>query len=70
MHKKIAEIDAEGRCFHEFEVHSKRTITLAASHVDVTARNDGPFLGRIYDSTTDTFSDPPPPEEDGESQEN
>ena len=71
MHyRKIVQIDAEGRCYHEFEAYSKETVALGTSHMDVTDRTDGPFLGKIYDSTTDTFSDPPPPEEDGESQEN
>ena len=58
-HKKISEVDADGRCFHEFEVHSKGTITLATNHVDVTSSNDGPFLGKIYNRVDDTWSDPP-----------
>lgn len=64
-HKKIAEVDTDGLCFHEFEAHSKGTITLAANHVDVTSRTGGPFLGKIYNRVDDTWSDPP--EESGNS---
>ena len=70
IRKRIIEIDADSRCFHEFEYMGHSEPVLDAGHMDVTARTDGPFRGKIYDSTTDTFSDPSPPEEDGESQEN
>ena len=65
IHKKIAEIDGDGRCFHEFEYMGRTAPVLAASHVDVTSRNDGPFLGKVYKRVDDTWSDPP--EESGNS---
>ena len=66
QHKKIIQLDDVGFCFHEFEYIGQRQPVLAANHMDVTARNDGPFLGKIYDRTSDTFSDPPPPPEEPE----
>jgi hypothetical protein len=30
----------------------------SAAYLDVTRRNDGPWLGKIYDKATDTFIDP------------
>ena len=68
-HKKIIELDAGGRCFHEFEYMGQSEPVLAAGHMDVTARTDGPFRGKIYDRQTDTFSDPPPPPEETEEEE-
>ena len=35
-----------------------------AELMEVTDRNDGPFIGKTYDPETDTFSDPPDPEKD------
>ena len=58
-HKTVVEIDGNGLCFHEFEVMSQGDIVLAAGHMDVTSRNDGPFLGKIYNRIDDTWSDPP-----------
>ena len=59
-HKKIIELDSNNACFHEFEYSSEtKAPVLAASHMDVTSRTDGPFLGKVYDQATDTFSDPP-----------
>ncbi len=58
--KKIIELDSNNKCFHEFEYFSEtKTAVLASGHMDVTLRTDGPFLGKIYDQGTDTFSDPP-----------
>ena len=68
-YKKIIQFDAEGLCVHEFEYMGQSEPVLAASHMDVTARNDGPFLGKIYDREADTFSDPPPPPEETEGEE-
>ncbi len=61
MHiKKIIELDEGNRCFHEFEYQSEtKAPVLAPGHMDVTARTDGPFLGKVYEAATDTFSDPP-----------
>lgn len=57
---KIIELDSNNVCFHEFAYSSAvKAPVLAASHMDVTARTDGPFLGKVYDQTADTFSDPP-----------
>ena len=64
--KKIIELDSDSCCCHEFSYYGHSEPTMAASHMDVTARNDGPFLGKIYDRTSDTFSDPPPPPEEPE----
>ena len=36
-------------------------VTLPANCMEVTGRNDGPWLGKIYDPNTDTFSVPIPP---------
>ena len=58
MHKKIIELRSN-RCIHEFEYFGATAPVLAASHMDVTSRTDGPFLGKVYDQATDTFSDPP-----------
>ena len=68
MHRKeYAQINSEGRCFHEFEYMGEKAPAAGAELMDVTARGDGPFIGKIYDEASDTFSDPPPPpEEEGE----
>ena len=62
MHrKKLIERDTNGVCFNEFEhISASHPPVLAATHMDVTSRNDGPFLGKVYDPNTDTFSLPPP----------
>ena len=62
MHtQKIIELDDNNCCFHEFEYRSEsKAPVLSATHMDVTDRQDGPFIGKIYDPQTDTFSDPPP----------
>ena len=60
--KKIIELDENNLCFHEFEYYSpSKAPVLAPSHMDVTSRTDGPFLGKVYEAATDTFSDPPAP---------
>ena len=64
--KRIVEIDANGLCCHEFEYTGPDDPQLAASHLDVTSRTDGPFLGKIYNRVDDTWSDPPPPPEEQE----
>ena len=59
--KLLIEIDANGFVFSEFEVfrNDGKEIVLAPTHVDVTDRTDGPWLGKIYDSQADTFAGPP-----------
>ena len=59
-HKKLIEVRG-GSVVHEFDVWRQGEIVLAPAHMDVTDRTDGPFIGKLYDSTADTFSDPPPP---------
>ena len=61
-HKKLIEV-RNGSVVHEFEVWRQEEIVTAAVHMDVTARTDGPFIGKLYDAGADTFSDPPPPED-------
>ncbi len=58
-HKKIIELDSNNACIHEFEYFGATAPVLAESHMDVTDRTDGPFLGKVYEQATDTFSDPP-----------
>ncbi|MDE2667559.1 MAG: hypothetical protein OXI69_15570 [Acidobacteriota bacterium] len=58
-HRKIVEINADNICFHEFDYRGREEPVLAANHVDVTGRTDGPFLGKVYDRNTDAWSDPP-----------
>ncbi len=58
VHKKLIGL-ADNIVIHEFEYFGNDRPVLAASHMDVTARTDGPFLGKVYDQTADTFSDPP-----------
>ena len=55
-YKVIAEIDASGLCFHVFAYQGQDLPVLAANHVDVTTRTEGPFLGKVYDRKTDTWS--------------
>ena len=62
--KKIIEMDSDNRCFHEFSYYGHSEPIMAASHLDVTARSDGPFLGQIYNRELDSFSYPPPPPEE------
>ena len=59
-HKKLIEV-RNGSVVHEFDVWRKGEIALDPVHMDVTARTDGPFIGKLYDAVADTFSDPPPP---------
>ena len=59
MQKIYIQIDAAGRCFHELEYLGSDPPQAGADLMDVTARTDGPFLGKIYDAESDTFSDPP-----------
>ena len=56
------ELDSVGLCFSEFEYQGKKRAVPSSKLMDVTARTDGPFLGKIYDANADTFSDPPEPE--------
>ncbi len=61
MTKKYAELDAAGICFHEFEyMAAEAPQSVPAGLMDVTARTDGPWLGKIYDAQTDTFAWPEP----------
>ena len=65
-HKKLIELDAGGRCFHEFEYRGQKKPVLGAGHMDVTARSDGPFLGKVFNREADTFTLPPPPPDEEE----
>ena len=61
MHlKKYIQINAEGRCFSEFTYEGQREPVASGRLRDVTARADGPWLGKIYDAVSDTFSWPEP----------
>ena len=62
-HKKLIEV-RDGSVVHELDVWKQAEIVLSPVHMDVTSRTDGPFIGKLYDSVTDTFSDPPPPPEE------
>ena len=61
--KKLIEV-RDGVVVHEFEVWRQGGIVPNSVHMDVTDRTDGPFIGKLYDSTTSVFSDPPPPPEE------
>ena len=62
-HKKLIEV-RDGKVVHEFDVWRDGEIVVGSVHMDVTARTDGPFIGKLYDAVADTFSDPPPPPEE------
>ena len=62
--KRYIQLDANRICFHDLRYEGARSPQVGPELVDVTARTDGPFLGKIYDAQSDTFSDPPPPPED------
>ena len=57
--KKFIEMNADGRVFNELEYQSQVMPQVGPELTDVTDRQDGPFIGKIYDAQTDTFSDPP-----------
>ena len=59
IQKKFIEMDAEGRVFNELEYNGQVPPVAGPELTDVTDRQDGPFIGKIYDPETDTFSDPP-----------
>ena len=59
MRKKYVQLDAAGICYHELEYHGAAAPDAGADLMDVTARTDGPWLGKVYDDHSDTFSDPP-----------
>ncbi len=59
MHRKVVESDADGVCVHEFEYWGDASPALAAGHMDVSARADGPFVGKVYDTDGDRFTDAP-----------
>ena len=67
MRKTFIQINAENQVFHEFTYEGPPKVA-GADLTDVTDRGDWPFIGKIYDAQTDTFSDPPEedPEEDPE----
>ena len=61
MHsKKYVQLNAAGICFHEFEYTGRRAPRAGAELMDVTARTDGPWLGKQYDAASDTFAWPEP----------
>ena len=61
MHvKRFIQIDAKGRCYHEVEYLGEATPQAPAGLMDVTARTDGPWLGKVYDKARDTFAWPEP----------
>ena len=62
-HKKLIEV-RNGSVVHEFDVWRQAEVVPDPVHMDVTDRNDGPFIGKLYDAVADTFSDPPPPPEE------
>lgn len=52
--RRYIEIDADGICYHEFEHHGPEPPGGAV--MDVTARQDGPWLGKKYDKTANSFA--------------
>lgn len=60
MTKTYIQLDANGICFHEFEYLGAKTPKAGAGLTDVTARTDGPWLGKKYDAQADTFAWPEP----------
>lgn len=61
MHyRRLVELDDEGRCCHELEYMGSAAPPSTAGLMDVTARTDGPWLGKVYDAGSDTFSYPAP----------
>ena len=59
--KKYIQLDAK-TCVHEVEYTGRLAPEAPAGLMDVTARTDGPWLGKVYDEESDTFSAPPPEE--------
>ena len=57
--KAFIQLNDAGVCFHEFEYSCAAEPAVGTGLMDVTARNDGPFLGKEYDPESDTFSYPP-----------
>ena len=62
VHRKLIELEND-LVVHEFEYFGEAAPRLAANHMDVTSRTDGPFLGKVHDPDTDTFSFPTAPTE-------
>ena len=60
MTKKYIQLDTNGICFHELEYLGAKAPNAGAGLTDVTARTDGPWLGKKYDPNTGTFSWPEP----------
>ena len=58
-HKTLIEV-RNGSVVHEFDVWRQAEVVPSPVHMDVTNRTDGPFIGKLYDSNTGIFSDPPP----------
>ena len=58
MRKTFIQINGENQVFHEFTYEGSPKVA-GPELTDVTDRSDGPFIGKIYDLNTDTFSDPP-----------
>ena len=53
-HKKLIEV-RDGKVVHEFQVWKQGEVVLKPVHMDVTDRQDGPFIGKLYDAAADTF---------------
>ena len=58
------EVTINNLVVHEYTYNGPDDPVLRTGQKDVTTRTDGPFINKIYDAGTDTFSDPPEPEEE------
>ena len=60
IHKNYIQLDPTNRVVNELEYTSAaKPANPGPELTDVTDRQDGPFIGKIYDPDSDTFSDPP-----------
>ena len=59
-HKKFVQLDGAGLCVNELEYFGQAAPVANQALLDVTARSDGPFLGKVYDAQADTFAWPEP----------
>lgn len=60
IEKRYIQIEG-GTVISEFKFQSEnRQPVPNPALMDVTDRAGGPFIGKLYDAETDTFSDPPP----------
>ena len=57
--RRYIQIESDVRVGSEFEYRGQLEPQAGLELMDVTDRQDGPFIGKIYDAQTDTFSDPP-----------